>query len=183
MRLMRAVALAALALFPTQPAAPNPPVQACSVGFIDVTVVDSEGRSVPRATIELVAEAPADYPSHPYPARELTRQEADEIIGRGRPMSWQKDRCGNPLRQVARSTRVKRLFPRGSQKEFGVTNFGYCTTETLATLMLMKVSAPGYQTAYYLGPHLGGCSRDLRIVLIRAEAAPKKPPQTPLIPG
>jgi len=180
MKLMRVITLAAFALAPALPAAPDVRAQACGVSFVDIEVVDSKGHSVPGATIEIVADAPESYAPSPWPeggvvlslgnnpAIKISLREAEEIIELGVPRRRSIDNCGNPLKQVANSTKVARHPGYGHAQEFSVKNFGFCTTELYEIPSLLKVSAPGYVTDYYLGVHLGGCQRSYKIVLTKA---------------
>jgi hypothetical protein len=79
------------------------------------------------------------------------------------------DVCGNPLKQRANSTRVKDLddFRKGS--EGSVSNLGFCASESNHGVTLLKISAPGYTTDYYLGSYLRGCFYRYSFVLSKAE--------------
>ena len=72
------------------------------------------------------------------------------------------DACGNPLKQQAGVTEVKaeNYFPVNQNEP----NFGYCTRETRSTPYILKISAPGYGNAYFIGNFLGGCLSQCRPV-------------------
>ena len=102
------------------------------------------------------------------PAVKISPREAEEIIELGVPRRQSVDNCGNPLKQAANSTQVARHPAYGRGREPGLKNFGFCTTELYSFPSLLKVSAPGYVTDYYLGVHLGGCERSYKIALTKA---------------
>jgi hypothetical protein len=180
----RRITTLALVLFLTPLAALTARPQACGRSFVDILVLDSEDKNVPGVIVELLAEVPSEeyrrlevktlkneavvkLSEGNGTAIKISAKDADEIIKRNLPMSRPEDFCGNPLRLVANSTKVTRSPAHVEGREFSIKNFGFCTVETYSTPSLLKVSAPGYVTDYYVGPHLVGCRRSYKIVLTR----------------
>jgi hypothetical protein len=160
----------------------NPIIQAqlCGSAFAGFTIEDSEGKSIPDVTIELIAEAPPEkYEGKMRDksalkislsdgvAVKVSVQKAKEIVKQSRPMSRATDFCENPLRQRASITVVKRRPSLVDDGGGSVKNFGYCTEENNFHPFLLKISAPGYVTDYYVGPFLGRCARTYKIVLTK----------------
>ena len=177
MSMMRISALTAFLLLSVLLCASNAQAQACGRAFVEVTVSDSEGRSIPDATIELIAEVPREKYDEERQneaavkispgngtAIKISEQEAEEIVSLSSPLSRTEDICENPLKQQANSTNVKRN-PSDENTEESTMNLGFCTLEGNSRPLLLKVSAPGYVTDYYVGPFLGGCHRIYKIVL------------------
>jgi hypothetical protein len=177
MRIMRILAPAAFLFFSIMLCASKIQAQACGWAFAHVTVSNSGGNVIPDVTIELIAEetggkyydksrdeAVVKISPGMGTAVKVSAQDAVEIVKQSSPMTRTEDFCENALRQLANSTKVKR-HPAYVIGE--VTNFGYCTQENYSQPFLLKVSAPGYVTDYYLGPFLGGCPRTYEIVLTK----------------
>jgi hypothetical protein len=154
--------------------ASNLQAQVCGGGFFRFEVSDAEGHSVPDVTIEIVAQLSAEeftelLKGQPALQRynKISDQEAGDVIKRGRPMQFVEDFCENPLRQRANSTRVKKEW----NGEPDIMNFGFCALETYGKPLLLRITAPGYRSDYYLGPFLGGCGGKLEFVLAKESAA------------
>ena len=181
MKIKRLVAIPALSLLWASLCASNVQAQACGRAFAEILVSDAAGQRVQRVTIELVAEAPyeeykmlesqalaqgdpGDNPALSSPghltAIKVTKRDAEEIVRRSTPMDKTKDFCENPLKLQANTT-VK-VYGQGESK----TRLGFCTSEGYERhAFLLKISAPGYMTGYYVGAYLGGCRRTYKIVL------------------
>jgi len=143
--------------------------QACGSDFIEMIVADSSDKYISDATIELIA----DYPYDKYDEKhrsEMTRiafklspQEAEEIAKQPLKLSRTDDFCGNPLRQRPGAASIKTLKQRPASM-----NLGFCTQEGFYTnIFLLKVSAPGYVTDYYVAPFLGGCHQVYKFTLTK----------------
>ncbi len=149
--------------------ASNVQAQACGEAYARFVVSDSAGNSISDVTIEIVAKLryedyeelrekygykEAGYQSFPF---KLPAQVTDEVLKLSIPLDIHQDRCGNPLKQRANVTEVITLeeFKRGSKAD--KKNFGLCKWENGAGEFLLKISAPGYITDYYIGNYLGGC--------------------------
>ena len=151
--------------------------QACGGGFAKFVVVDSEGTGVPDVTIELVAEPPREeYMKYKLRKRDveyggfsfkLSASEAEELMTPAVPMRVDKDFCGNPLKQRANFTRVKNHEDVLEHRDGSIKHFGFCTLETYSRIYLLKISAPGYVTDYYVGSFLGGCGGSYSFVLTK----------------
>lgn len=173
----RMIGLRVLLLCLMMCSAPRLQAQVCGGGFISFEISDSEGKSIPDVTIEIVAELVyEEYPEQlknneplkSYPAAALfnvyriSSRDADDIIKRRRPMNLDRDFCGNPLKQRANSTKVITM-----NSEPDTKNFGFCTGETYRRPLLLRISAPGYLSDYYIGPFLGGCGGTYKFALVK----------------
>src|SRR2546429_9003531 len=170
MRLTRIIALAAFSLSLIIVCAANSQAQRCGRGFARIIVSDAEDKVIPEVTIELVAELPAaQYREQwklwsDFNTKELSTQVAEEIVKQWGQMERTEDFCGNPLRQVANSTR-REITPRREIPLRTTRDLGFCTVEGgIERLYLMKITAPGYATGYYAGDFLGGCKRTHKFV-------------------
>jgi hypothetical protein len=151
--------------------------QSCGGGFARFLITYSESTGVPDAAIELVAELPrAEYVNFKLRKRyveyggfsfKLSPSEAEELLARTVPMSVEKDFCGNPLKQRVNSTRVKTHEDVVEQRDGTIKHVGFCTLETYKRIYLLKISAPGYVTDYYVGTYLGGCGGSYSFVLTK----------------
>jgi len=167
-----------LALLSAQVAASPAFGQLCGGSFAKFVVTDSTGVKVSDATIELVAELPREeYLKHKTRKGNvehggysftLTAPEAEDLMTRAVPMTVDKDFCGNPLKQRAKSTPVKSREDVAKSREGSIDNFGFCTSEVFSRVYLLKISAAGYVTDYYIGRYLGGCWRSYSFVLTRS---------------
>jgi hypothetical protein len=175
MSIKRVAELSACLFFLLTLSALKAQAQACGGSFAEVRAKDSDGKEVRHVTIELIAEAP--YEKYREKARDkaavrvswdnrtafkVSAQEAKEMVKQSPRMRTQ-DFCGNPLRQLAGSTKVKRFPPYEATK----TDFGFCTLETYFAPFLLEISAPGYVTDYYIGPFLGGCGSKYEFILTK----------------
>jgi hypothetical protein len=172
---LRKVSLAAFALFLTLLSTSVVQAQLCGQSFAQFTVTDSEGKSVPDVTVELLAELPDkdfkefkikkgydEYGSFNF---KLSRQDAKELLKRSIALSTTTDVCGNPFKQRSNSTRVKTSDDFMSERGASVKNFGFCALEHNRQVILLKLSAHGYPTGYYLGSYLRGCIHAYSFVL------------------
>jgi hypothetical protein len=152
--------------------------QACGGGFAKFVVVDAKEVEVPDVTIELVAELPREEYAK-YKLRKghveyggfsfkLSASEAEELVARGVPSRKDTDFCGNPLKQRANYTRVKTHEEVVERRDGSVKYFGFCTLETYSRIYLLKISAPGYITDYYVGTYLGGCGGSYSFILTKS---------------
>ena len=174
--------------------ASNVQAQACGQSFARFIVSDSTGKSVSNATIELLT-APSKeefeklweqygnkepgFQPNPF---KIPSSVAEEIIKQNLPLSRTEDFCGNPLKQTERKTKVKTLDDARNNREGSKKNFGFCTTENSDGKLLLKISAPGYITDYYIGGYLGGCSQGWGFVLTKGKN-PKKTHQSMAMPN
>ncbi|MDQ3818212.1 MAG: hypothetical protein M3362_11115 [Acidobacteriota bacterium] len=168
------VRLTALLLCLMTFSAPKLQAQVCGGGFISFEISDSEGKSIPDVTIEIVAEVTYEqylerltsdltrYNDAFFNVYKISGRNADEIVRRRRPMNLGDDFCNNPLKQRANSTKVSKR-----NSEPGTKNFGYCTAETYRRPLLLKISAPGHLSDYYIGPFLGGCGGTYKFALVK----------------
>lgn len=165
MRRIRQLLLAMLlGLLFAQSAAFTPPGQLCGKSFAKLVVVDDKGKDVSDVTVELVGELPkADYEKFKrekgyveYGAFNfrLSASEAEEMLKHTVPLGRGTDFCGNPLKQQKNVTVVRDVDAR---RQASADNFGFCTVEGYFGTNLLKISAPGYVTDYYLGSYLRGC--------------------------
>ena len=141
--------------------------QACGRAFNTVKVLDSEGRNIRSAIIEIVAQLPwKEYEKELRQNKivKISEQDAEDIIKQDLPMDMTKgDVCGNPLKQRANVTKVK-SYP---VEALNIENLGFCTYEAYFHPFLLRVSASGYLTDYSLGYYLGGCGETYEIVLTK----------------
>lgn len=151
--------------------------QACGGGFNSIKVLDSKGRNVPDVTIEIIARLPREEDKgvkYKYGrAVKIPAKEAQTAVKRRVPIDYTRDLfCKNPLKQTAGLTKVRRF---GEQLPPSVDNFGFCTGETYLAPLVLKVSAPGYLSDYYLGNFLGGCGVNYEFILIEEKNKLKHP--------
>jgi hypothetical protein len=140
--------------------------QRCGSDFKTVKVLDKSGESIRDATIEIVAQLPEDEFKASYSeVTKIPASAARATIKRKLPMTFTKDiECENPLKQRRGKTKVKNI---DEQKAPNTENFGFCTAETILMPLLLKVSAAGYATDYYVGNFLGGCKKTYEFVLLK----------------
>jgi hypothetical protein len=141
--------------------------------------VDSESKNVSDVTIELVAELPYEvylefkaqkrYEEYGAFSFKLSPKDAEELLKRAVPLRSTTDACGNPLKLRANFTRVKSLKDFLKGREASVDNVGFCASESNHGVTLLRISAPGYVTDYYVGSYLRGCIPDYSFVLSRVE--------------
>jgi len=173
-------ATAFLVLLP--PFASNTQAQKCLHGFARFIVSDTEGKPVPDVTIELLGEvSEKDYETLAAEARKrdiyhpnvkLLPSEVEETVKRSIPMSKTGDICGNPFKQRANSTKVKTWHKGKASTE----NFGFCNAVGHQRQpFLLKISAPGYVTDYYVGKYLTDCLQHVRASMSKKEKLMKKP--------
>jgi hypothetical protein len=158
----RIIEVATLMIYLVTLSVSNLQAQTCGGGFMSFEISDSEGKRVPNITIEVVAELTGEeygevQKNNPiiqrYNIYKIPERDAAEIVKRRKPMNVNQDFCGNPLRQLANSTKVKKwLYGKPD-----AMNFGFCVIETYQRPLLLKISAPRYLSDYYVGPFLGGC--------------------------
>jgi len=168
---MQIITLIILLLVLTMLSAPNAQAQQCGAGFNSVKVSDSEGKSIGGVIIKLVAQVPEkEYEKLRLGTRnkvvvKIPVDDAEKIIKDLPIWYWRKDNCGNPLTQYANETRVRTNNRITKYTKPSIKHFGFCTRETATTPFLLKVSAPGYLTNYYMGIYLGGCESIFEFVL------------------
>lgn len=141
--------------------------QSCGNDFKTIKVTDTKGKSISNLTIEIVAQLPReDYKDLDYhKIIKIPVSDAKAAIKRNLPKTFSADiQCKNPLKQKAGKTKVKNI---DEQKPPSTEYLGFCTAETLLEPLLLKVSAPGYLTDYYLGNFFGGCSMTYELVLLK----------------
>ncbi|HYO99230.1 MAG TPA: hypothetical protein VER76_03365 [Pyrinomonadaceae bacterium] len=164
------------------PFASNAQAQKCLFAFARFFVSDTEGKPVPDVTIELLGEVPEKvYAALAAEARKrdiynqdfkLLPPEVKETVKRSIPMSRGGDLCGNPFKQRANSTKVKRWH----KGEASTENFGFCNAVGHQRQpFLLKISAPGYVTDYYVGKYLTDCLQHVSAVMSKKEKLMKKP--------
>jgi hypothetical protein len=155
------------------------PAQLCGGSFAKFVVLDGQGKEVSDVTIELVAELPyQDFEK--FMAKKaisgsggglnlkLSAEDAEELLKLSVRMRRSTDHCNNPLKQQLNVTRVRNVedFVRG--REGTVEHFGFCASENDQTVILLRASASGYVTNYYLGQYLWGCGHSYSFVLNKA---------------
>jgi hypothetical protein len=146
------------------------PAQACWGTFGKFIITNSAGKKVSNASIELLA-APSDEkykdlwekfgnkaPGSQVAPFKIPAAVGEEIIKQNLPLARNEDPCGNPLKQTSGKTRVKTWEDKLNDREGKKENFGFCTRENGPARFLLKISASGYTTDYYIGSYLGGCS-------------------------
>src|ERR1051326_2809342 len=177
--LMKGILAIALAVFITAPIITTSATKAqrCGQGFDQFIVIDKKGKGVPNVTFELVAQVPLDFylDLKKKTGRNnlvyseifgLSPAEAEAVSKRTSPLERDADLCGNPLKQQAGETKVKRLGP-PHVDEPSTENFGLCTSENGSVIYLLKISAPGYVTDYYVSGFLTGCERHSAIFVLK----------------
>ena len=167
--------------------------QTCGGSFAKFVVLDSKEMKVPDVTIELVAELPREeylklkarkgYIGYGDFSPRLTPPEVEELVARAGPGARDTDFCGNPLMQRANSTRVRNPEDRLNHRDGSIENFGFCTSEVFSRVYLLKISAPGYVTDYYMGSYLGGCAQRHSFVLNRLPDTKLNQSQKPTADG
>lgn len=143
--------------------------QACGGSFANFVVKNSKGKNVKGVTVELLTAPPrekykelwekfghkeAGFQPNPF---KVPADVANELLGLTSAVSRTEDFCGNPLKQTAGKTVVKTWKEHHGDLRGTKENFGFCKLETFSTHFLLKISARGYLTEYYLGSYLGGC--------------------------
>jgi hypothetical protein len=176
MNIIRLIAATALLLLSMSPFASDTQAQLCHTSFAYYEVVDSVGKNISDVTIELVGEVSGkDYialrtefiKKEVYgPNFKLFPQDVEQIVKRSVPMRITRDTCENPLKQRANSTKVKTMYRGKASKK----NFGFCNVVGhYREPLLLKISAPGYVTDYYVGQFLSDCRTHERFVLSKDE--------------
>jgi hypothetical protein len=152
------------------------PAQLCGKSFGRFVVVDVQGKDVADVTAELLGDLPNEYyqkfrQEKKYPESgglnfKLSDAESQEMLKRIAPLRTDTDFCGNPLKQRKNSTPV-RVTDAVSGQDPSVSNFGFCSSEGYMGITLLRISAPGYLTEYYLGSYLKGCRGRYSFVLTK----------------
>lgn len=151
----------------------NAQSQTCGGGFSPVKVSDSKGKSIHDVVIEIVAKLLTEEYKNARWGKviKMSVSDAKSAIKRNLPMDYTEDPfCKNPLKQHLGMTEVKKL----GENQPSIKNFGFCTAETGDSRLLLKVSAPGYLTDYYIGNYLGGCGDNYEFVLTKKKVKSKK---------
>jgi hypothetical protein len=176
---MRTLTLTALLIILTLLCSSNAPAQRCGGAYAAFIVSDSAGNNISDVTIEVLAAlANKDYKElwerygnkkpgyQPHPFK-LPAPIVDQVIKQSAPLKFSHDFCGNPLKQRANLTKVItwRELRQGSMPS--EKNFGFCILENGIGQLLLKISAPGYLSDYYVGNYLGGCGTTLDFVLAK----------------
>jgi len=162
----------------------NVPAQLCGGTFAEFTVIDGEGNEVPDVTLELVAElSHENYDEFmrkkaisPYGAGfnvKLSQEDSAQLLKLSVPLRSSTDHCGNPLRQQKNVTYVKNVEDSVSRREGTVKHFGFCASENDQSVILLRVSAPGYITDYYVGHYLWGCGHRYSFILTKLPGTKK----------
>jgi hypothetical protein len=151
--------------------------QRCGRAFARIAVADVEGKTVSNTTIEIIGTlSDKDYmellqksfPDKTYLrflSLEIPEQVVGEMMKQSKSLWLDKDYCGNPLKLRANKTRIKTPKDNVEGGNGSKKNFGFCTSEVNFDVYLLKVSAPGYDTAYYMGRYLGGCDAEHNLVI------------------
>ena len=151
----------------------NVQAQECGGAFNIVKVLDSKSESIRGAVFEIVAQFPKDeYKDLGYgKVIKLSVEDAESVISRDLPMRFTEDiRCGNPLKQYVGVTKVKnKHHPYPNAKDLG-----FCTSEVIFAPLLLKVSAPGYETDYYVGNYLGGCGNTYEFIVTKKKSKSRR---------
>jgi len=182
-----------LALLSTEVAACPTTVQRCGGSFAKFIVTDAKEVRVADVTIELIAELPREeylkhkarkgYSEYSGFSFKLNLSEAEELQAHTVPSAKDTDSCNNPLKQRANSTRVRTPEDFLNQRDGSVKNFGFCTSEVFSRVYLLKISAPGYVTDYYMGRYLGGCWGSYSFVLTKLPDTKLNQSQKPTVDG
>ena len=151
--------------------------QTCGKGFVAINILDADGKSIPNVTIELIAEIPEKEAEEIYrnapvkimggwgTAVMVSTQAAKDIIKRGTPMSRNKDFCEEPLKHRIDAPEMTM----DNMRKPGKFVFSFCTAENWGQRFLLKISAPGYLSSYYVGPFLNGCGSIYNFVLCKKD--------------
>lgn len=151
--------------------------QKCGRAFAPIAVTDANGKIVSNTTVEIIgilsdeeymkllSKSFSDQTYQRFLNLKIPGQAVSEMIKQSQPLQFNKDFCGNPLKLRANKTRVKTPKDDVEGGNGSKKNFGFCKSEVNFDVYLLKVSAPNYNTAYYMGRILGGCDRELNFVL------------------
>jgi len=151
--------------------------QKCGRAFAPIVVADANGKTVSNTTFEIIGILSDEeymkllnksFPDKTYQrflSLKIPEQAVSEMIKQSKPLAFNEDYCGNPLKLRANKTRVKTPKDDVEGGDGSKKNFGFCKSEVNFDVYLLKVSAPDYNTAYYMGRFLGGCDRELNFVL------------------
>jgi hypothetical protein len=151
--------------------------QMCGTKFSQFIISNSANKIISNTTIEILAIAPKEaanelwlkYGDHKdsggYGYFKIRDKSFKEVIRKSDPLKTNRDDCGNPLKQHANLTEVKSREDQFKNRNPSKDNFGFCTIETELTKYILKISAPGYITSYYIGTFLGGCYSQVYFVL------------------
>ena len=152
----------------------NAQAQECGGAFNIVNVLDSKGKSIRGAIIEIVAQLPKEeYKDLGYgKVIKMSVKDAESSIKRNLPMNFTEDiECRNPLKQYVGITKVKNLH---HYLNPNTENLGFCTGEVIFAPLLLKISAPSYSTDYYVGNYLGGCGNTYEFILTKKNGKSRK---------
>lgn len=185
MAMLKFILMTALVILAVSSAS-NIQAQLCGQSFARFIVSDSAGGSVSNATIELLTVLSSDeyeelwehygnkesgFQPNPF---KIPSPVAANIIKKNPPLLRTEDFCGNPLKQTANQTEVKTLDEARNKREGNKKNFGFCIVEGSSPDFLLKISAPGYVTDYYIGHYLSGCEKGWYFILTKRGISKKK---------
>jgi hypothetical protein len=144
------------------------------MSFVKVIVYDTNVQPVKKASFELLGSVSADkfkelaakYGDPQHSAVALPTETGVELAEGPLKKLRENDGCGNPFKQTDGTTKAKEYRDKPASEE----NFGICMFEgsTLGPV-LAKVSAPGFETGYFLTMSFVGCEHRASFTLRRRE--------------
>ena len=166
---MRHLVSVMLTLFVMATATVATRAQMCGMSFVKVIVYDPNAQPIKESSFELLGSVSADkfkelsakYGDPQHSAVALPTETGVELANGPLRKLSEKDGCGNSFKQTDVTTSAK---DQPTSKE----NFGICMVEgrTLGPV-LAKVSAPGFETGYFLTESFVGCGHRASFTLRR----------------
>lgn len=144
--------------------------QMCGMSFVAVSVFDKDNKPVAGSTIELLGKLSEDQykplaaefiAADSYGAFGIPAKNALGLIDLLTKLP-EADDVGNPLKQIAGVTTVKR----GRDGEASHDNFGFALREGHSFgPVLVKLSALGFDPSYFVSSRFYGCNKFERFTL------------------
>jgi hypothetical protein len=169
---MRILVSVMLMLFVVATATVATSAQMCGMSFVKVIVYDTNAQPIKESSFELLGSVSADkfkelsakYGDPQHSAVALPTETGVELANGPLTKLSGKDGCGNAFKQTDGTTTAKEYRNQPASKE----NFGICMSEggTLGPV-LAKVSAPGFETGYFLTESFVGCGHRASFTLRR----------------
>jgi hypothetical protein len=149
--------------------APTIQAQTCGYHFKKISILDSNGGNISGAMFEFVGVLSSGdfsefakskgFPKFygPFISPKIFQADVEKLKTRIAPLNLKEDYCGNPLKQQYNVTKAKNVQDWVRGNEPSTNKFGICSVEDNYVIYLLKISAAGYTTDFYLGTFFAGC--------------------------